>query len=215
MKSNACNEATAPTACTSSLIDRKTHYRSLKIPVVWRKCNVNTTNAVISNAIDSNYLHNYWKKICLFLMDEDSMVGRPFWAWFKRRVEEARSSSNENEITLDELNNDYLFNPDVYERTWGGTHIVYSCCDWYSLPPVGMPYISDLNSRPAIHISDMQGLFSFKWFLNCTEDGTRSCVSVMDEVIRQADVTFKNVSHNIREGTLNDVSDNLSKKRCV
>ena len=23
-------------------------------------------------------------------MDEDSMVGRPFWAWFKQRIEEFR-----------------------------------------------------------------------------------------------------------------------------
>ena len=86
-------------------------------------------------------------------MGEDSMAGRHFWSWFKHRVEESRSSSNENEIPLDELNNGYLFNLYIYECTWGGIHIDYSFGDCHQLPHVGMKPISDLNYRPAIHTS--------------------------------------------------------------
>ena len=34
--------------------------------------------------------HKYWKNIFTLLIDKDSMAGRPFWGWFKDRLEEFR-----------------------------------------------------------------------------------------------------------------------------
>ena len=161
---------------------RETHYVSLIIHVKRRICNTNTTNVVISNTTDSKYWYTYWKKILLFLKEKDSMAGRTSWYRFKHRVEETKYSSNENEISLDKLNNGCLFNPYIYERIWRGIHIIYSFGNRHQLPIISMKYKSDLNSRPAIHKSGIYGIFSFKEFLNYTEDGTRSYVVVIYEV---------------------------------
>lgn len=38
---------------------------------------------IISNAEIAKYLHDKWKKMFLFIMDENSIYTRPLWVWFK------------------------------------------------------------------------------------------------------------------------------------
>ena len=80
MKSNVYDIATALTGCTALLIDGKVHFRSLKISVASKICHSSTTNVTINNAETRKDWHDKWKYIFLFIMDEDSMSGRYFWA---------------------------------------------------------------------------------------------------------------------------------------
>ena len=155
----------------------------------------------------------------LFIMDEDSMAGRPFWAWFRHRIEEGRTPPiiQDHRAENHDLPNvhTFPFPPSVYERSWGGIPLVYSFGDCHQLPPVGMKAISDLKSIPKIHTSDFQGLLSFKDFLNSTESGTRSCTVVMNDVIRQRDPLLKSVLNNIRYGTMDEPSVDFVLRRCL
>ena len=90
LKSNMYDEATPPTDCATFILDGKTHYISLRIPVSQDKFDGITTNVVFSNAMANKQRYRVWKIIFLFIMDKNSMYGRPFWAWFKHRVEEGR-----------------------------------------------------------------------------------------------------------------------------
>ena len=141
----------------------------------------------------------------------------PFWVWFKHRVEEARGDvitcNDDNKVHIHQHNDILHFHTGVYKRTWGGIPIFYFFGDFHQLPPFSMKAVGGLNSLPKLHTSDLQGLFSFREFLNCAKDGTKSCSVVMDEVSRQSDPTFKSNLHNIREGWMGGRSDNLLLKR--
>ena len=50
------------------------------IPKDWKEKNA---SSIIAN-------NTYWKNIFTLLMEGDSMAGRPFWGWFKHRLEEFR-----------------------------------------------------------------------------------------------------------------------------
>ena len=159
-KSNKCDEATAPTGCAASLINGKTHFRSLRIPVASKKFHDVTTNVVISNAVTSKGWHDRWRQIFLFIMDEDSMAGRPFWAWFKHRLEQARGptliENDGNGESMSQVAVMYPIPDDLYNRAWGGVPIVCSFGDCHQLPPVGMKASSNLKTPPKLHTSDMQ-----------------------------------------------------------
>ena len=62
----------------------------MRTPVGKKKLNRTTKNIVIKNAKDRKHWHDFWKNILVFIMDEDSMAGGPFWGWFKHRLEESR-----------------------------------------------------------------------------------------------------------------------------
>ena len=104
LKTSQCDEATAPTGCPASLINGKTHYRSLKIPVTSGKLHGVTTNIITYNVANSKLCHERWRNTFIFIMNKDRMAGRPFWAWFKHRLEEARSyhtiSIENNEVQV-------------------------------------------------------------------------------------------------------------------
>ena len=87
LKCNHYDEATAPTGVAASLIDDKTHFRGLRIPVSGKKFYNPTTNIIITNAEANKLCHDIWRNIFLFIMDEDSMAGRPFWAWFRHIID--------------------------------------------------------------------------------------------------------------------------------
>jgi len=160
-KSNKYDEASAPTGCAASLINGKTHFRSLRIPVSKKKFNDTTTNVVINNAQESKHWHDFWKLIFVFIMDEDSMSGRPFWGWFKHRLEEARSSVDDNNRNMEHHSDILNFNYEIFQRSWGGIPVIYSFGDCHQLPPVTMKPISDMSTRPRINTSD----FQFFWHL--------------------------------------------------
>ena len=51
----------------------------------------------------------YWKNMFTLLMDEDSMARRPFWGWFKHRLEDFRKI----EVKVDE---DLNIKPILHEK---------------------------------------------------------------------------------------------------
>ena len=77
LKTSQCDEANSPTGCTASLINGKNNYRSLKIPVASGKFHGVITNIIIYNEVNSKAWHEGWRKMFMFIMDEDSMAGRP------------------------------------------------------------------------------------------------------------------------------------------
>ena len=79
----------APTGCAASLINGTTHHTLFNLPL--GKCFFSSpTDWNEKNASSIIAKHKYWKNIFTLLMDEDSMAGRPFWGWFKHRLEEFR-----------------------------------------------------------------------------------------------------------------------------
>ena len=74
----------------ASLINGATHHKLFNIPTgkVFHKPPKDWKEKNVSLKIAK---HQYWKNIFTLLMDEDSMVGRPFWGWFKHRLEEFRT----------------------------------------------------------------------------------------------------------------------------
>ena len=153
-------------------------------------------------------------------MDEDSMVGRSFWGWFVRRVEDARGRFLLSEQQKAELRTGgniapQYFNDLIYERCWGDIPLIYYFGDCRQLPPIGMKPISDLNSIPKIGSSDLQGLITFKELLDLLEADTRSYTLVIDQVIRQDDVEFKSLLHKMRTGEMDDDSVNFLLSICL
>ena len=152
-------------------------------------------------------------------MDEESMAGRPFWAWFRYRVEEGRAAplikanipANNDLPDVDAA----PFPSSIYERSWGSIPLVYYFDDCHQLPPVGMKYMSDLQTIPKIHTSNSQGLLSIKDFLSSTQSGTRLCTVVMNTIIRQRDPLLKSVLNNIRSGTMDEASVGFLLRRCL
>ena len=88
LKSNNFDEATAPTGVAASLIDGKTHLRSLKILVSSKIFYNPTTNISITNTEVNELWHETWINMFLFIIDEESMAGRTFWAWLRHMIEE-------------------------------------------------------------------------------------------------------------------------------
>ena len=86
----------APTRCDALLINETTHHQLFNIPI-GKKFNFAPKDWNENNASSIIVKHKYWENIFTLLMDEDSMSGRPFWGWFKHRLEEFRK----NKIKLD------------------------------------------------------------------------------------------------------------------
>ena len=89
-------------------------------------------------------------------MDEDSISGRPFLEWFKHRLEEARSSVDDNNRNMEHHSDILNFNYEIFQRSWGGILVIYSFGNCHQLPPVAMKLISDMTTRPRINTSDFQ-----------------------------------------------------------
>ena len=56
-------DISAPTGCTASLVNGKSRFTNLIIPVGKKRLNNTTTNIVIKNAGDRKYWHDYYKHI--------------------------------------------------------------------------------------------------------------------------------------------------------
>jgi len=88
-KSNAADVASTPTGCSAALIDGKTHYRLMNIPVgaYFKKVptNMNVTNR---DKIEASRMT--MSNVVAWFMDEHSMNGREMFAWLKHRAEELR-----------------------------------------------------------------------------------------------------------------------------
>ena len=94
-------------------------------------------------------------------MDEDSMAGRPFWGWFKYRLEKVRKIK----LKVDEdLNIQPIFHDkhiELTKRIFGKILAFYSTGNVNQLPPVAMKSIADDSNPNASCISDAIGKFPF------------------------------------------------------
>ena len=140
LKSKKYDEVSASAGCAASRINGKTYFRSMRILVGIQKFNNDTTNIVIKNIGGSKHWHEYRKNIFLFMMDDNSMSGRPFWGWFKHRLEEAICGGdvlNPDISSANEHHSSTLYDhSDTFKRTWGGVQMVYSFGYFQQLPPV-------------------------------------------------------------------------------
>ena len=97
-------------------------------------------------------------------MDEDSIAGRSFWAWFKQRIEEFRKVN----IKVDDKYNVHTMNhklthPKLSTRIYGGIPAFYSMGDINQLPPVFMKSIAD-DSQISSNNADDVGKYAFSDF---------------------------------------------------
>ena len=70
---------------TSSIIQYSYRKQFHSAPTDWNEKNASSILAK----------HKYWTNIFILLMDEDIITGRPFWGWFKHRLEEFRKTKLE------------------------------------------------------------------------------------------------------------------------
>ena len=82
---STCYSSCALTECATSLINGQTHHNFFNIPV-GKKFMKHPVGWTETNASVILAKFQYWSSIFTLLMDEDSMAGRPFWAWFKQRI---------------------------------------------------------------------------------------------------------------------------------
>ena len=88
----------------------------------------------------------------------------------------------------------------------GGVPIVCSFDEFHQLPPFGMKSLSNLSNPTKLHTSYMYGIISLNEYIDSTQTSTRICNGLMYKVIRQTYPAFKNALHNIRQGTMDDIS---------
>ena len=121
-------------------------------------------------------------------MDEYSKARRPFWGWFKQRLEEFRKIK----LNVDEdLNIQPILNDKCTEQThriFGGMPAFYSMADVNQLPYVAMTSIaddSDLNSSCSY---DAIGNITFSEFMDPSNQlETINFTFHMTDVVRQKD----------------------------
>ena len=94
------------------------------------------------------------------------MVGRPFWAWFKQKIEEFRKVN----IKLDDDLNAHTMNhkltyPKLPIRIYGGIPAFYSISDINQLPPIFMKSIAD-DSHFSSNNADSVRRYAFTDFMN-------------------------------------------------
>ena len=136
-------------------------------PVEWMETNASVILAKFQ----------YWAIIFTLLMDEVSMVGRPFWAWFNQKIEEFRKVN----IKIDDDFNFYTMNhklthPRSFSRIYGGISDFYSMGDINQLPPVFMKSIAD-DSQIYSNDADGVGRYSFSDFMNPLDTSeTNNCI---------------------------------------
>ena len=81
------------------------------------------------------------QQMFLLIVDEDSMAGRPIWAWFEHRSKEDRRFLQQSENTSLSL----YVSREQSIRPWEGIPYVFSCGDCFQLPPVSMKGIHNLK----------------------------------------------------------------------
>jgi hypothetical protein len=204
MKTMGHDKATAPTGCAASLIDGATDARAFPRPV--GKTLQKAPSAYSpSSVLALNAFHKQWLQCCHLCMDEDSMDGRPTFAWKQHRAFEGRQVPIAIDTTAEEdaQEGHERFPAQVTSRSWGGIPIVYSIGDCHQLPPVGMKPIWDLSDPSSPDSADAIGRLTFHEFLS--PDADSGCIGVsiiMDEVIRQSDPAYQQAIQALRDGNV-------------
>ena len=212
LKSNFADGVCAPTGCASSLISGMTMYRLFKIPTAKDTLYNVPKDRSCSNPFEFKYWVTMWQRMFLLIMDEDSMAGRPIWAWLEHRSQEGRRFLQQSENTSPSL----YVSREQSIRPWGGIPCVFSFGDCFQLPPVGMKGIHSMKQADREDSSDFVGKLSFHNFLRRDPDsGTISLVVLMDEVLRQQDNEFLNVLDAMRCGAMQECHVNFLLSRLL
>ena len=208
-KNNNSVLSSAPTGCAASLIGGATHNRLMSIPV-GQKFTKGLTALSITNINRLKDLVQQWAQCFAFFMDEDSMMGRPFWGWCKFRIEEFHTMCNKisNIVTSHDM-------AAVHQRSWGGIPLLYSFGDVQQLPPMAMKGMHDITASKSATSGDASGKIAIHEFMYPTDiSNTNSLVVVMDKVMRQRDPVFLSILKNMETGSLSrDQIDVLLSRR--
>ena len=166
------------------------------------------SNASTGKAINHQFLRQHISKVVTRVTDEHSMLGRPHWSWLEHRHEEFRRPVVS--VTDDEFNDigrgdDSILELEVYNRMWGGIPFYYSSGDSQQLPPVAMKP-SYCKSNPTRGGADRDGKIAFAKFLDPPDKSEAIfMIVIIDEVLRQDNVAYKEALLGMRNGNLRDL----------
>ena len=130
----------------------------------------------------------------LFIMDKESVAGRPLWAWLEYQSEEINRPQPVYEDTNDDKDahteSTYILPPGLtYQQALQpcyGIPTVYYFSDYHQLPPVAIKGIHNSTAAKNIDFYDYIVLFAFQIFIQRQPDsGTDLLIVIMDEVITQ------------------------------
>jgi hypothetical protein len=179
----------------------------MKAPSNWKSSS--------SAAVRAFYLK--MNRLVYLVMDEESMTGRPNFAWIRHRTEEMRRmvslpSSDQSNDDDDGAAASGSFLHSVHppipravtDRHFGGIPIVETYGDCHQIPPVGMKLVMDMAPATSPDSACASGRIAFHEFLHpLPETGVRSLVVIMTEVVRQrGDPRFRDIIQHMREGTV-------------
>ena len=125
-------------------------------------------------------------------MGEDSMTGRPFWGWFKHRLEEFRKMK----LKVDEDCNTQTLSNDKYTELtkiiFGGLPAFYSMGDVNQFPPVVMKAsVDDCNPKSPCSIYAIW-IIAFSEFMDPpNQSKTINFTFHMNNVVRQKNKELK------------------------
>lgn len=215
--------ASTPTGCSAVLINGKTHFRLNSIPTGQKfrgkPCNSTNPNSMQNLAMRKKMLRAQSR-----FLDEHSMAGRSMWAWLEHRHEEFRrpchiTDTNGNTIDVDDqLPDEYILDPLISDRPWGGLAFTYSSGDCHQLNPIGQKPFYSTEPASSTEGSDFCGMQTWSRFINPPDESETECtVVVMDNVIRQGEdqKPFKDALSHMREGTVTIEDAELLLNRCL
>ena len=144
------------------------------------------------------------------------MTGRPFWAWFKERIEELRKIN----VNIDDDFNVHtmihkLTHPKLSTRIYGGIPAFYSMDDINQLPSIFMKSIAD-DSQFFLNDTDGVGRYAFSDFMNSPDSSEIiHYIFFMTDGIRKNDEEFHKILSSIRKGILTTDQCTLLTNRCL
>ena len=151
-------------------------------------------------------------------MDEHSQAGRPFWSWFKLHHEEFRRPAQLTDDAMNTIFDESInFNLPIqtYNCPWGGIPFIYFFGDCSQLPPVMMKSLFD-ESPGSSGSTDMHArTVKIEFFDFPNNSVAESTSDLMNQVLRQDDISFLNFLSNLRNGSVNDDDVNFLLCRCL
>ena len=162
---STCYSSYAPTGCAPSLINGQIHHKLFNIPV-GKKFMKQPVGWTETNTSVISAKFQYWYMIFNLLMDEDNMTGRPFWVWFKQRIEEfiKVNISIDDDFNVCTMNHN-LTHPKLSTRIYGDIPSFYSMGNINQLPPILMKSMVN-DSQISSNDADGIGRYAFSDYMN-------------------------------------------------
>jgi len=139
----------------------------------------------------------------LLALDEHSMTRRKSFGWLCHGQNEFRKTQKLYDDAGMLVHEVALVVETLVTRPLGGIPFAMTMGDTAQLPPVKDKPIYDRGpSTSSGKSADAYGQFAFQEFFNPSSDEVISSVVVMDEVVRQRDVPFKEFLEQMTDGKL-------------